>query len=674
MNPRRSLFVAGLFFLVPFLTWPGAARAETMILKGDDVTSIARGMSILEDPQNQWDWADLDSADVAGRFQASNGESPNLGLKHSTFWLKVTVHNAASAGTEHFLVLEYPLMDHIDLALRGPGGFQIERGGDQVVRSGRADWQRTARFPLKIAPGMTDTLYMRVQTEGAVQLPLYIYTAQAYHQWEREQLIWGGTLAGIIVVMLIYSLIYGLALRSLTHLSYVLFLLGAGVFFLTQLGMGLLLFWGPASPMTNPALVLSGGICIIGAGIFFPSYLNARQKLPEFRYAFWCVLFLGIALVLTAFFLPYRVGAILLIVSSPITAIVALLANLVGTMRRYRPAITGLIAWSAGALGFVLVGVKYAGILPANWLIDNSAALGTMLGIVLQALANADRVLFLQREQLRSVEKHKSELETRVIERTQELAAARTLAEAARKESDDLLAKILPVEIANELKRDGSVESLFHDEVSVLFTDFQGFTSMSARMRPDELVSHLDAFFSQFDEICLRNRMEKLKTIGDAYMCASGVPGPSLSHAIDACLTALEMREFIQSTSRLRSEAGLETWQIRIGIHSGPVTSGVIGNYKFAYDIWGDTVNTASRMESHGAPGEVNISEATYSLVKDFFECERRGETQVKGKGLLAMYFLRRIRPELSEQENGLIPNEEFIRRRVDISEGKGLF
>ncbi|MBL8020528.1 MAG: hypothetical protein JNM27_12740 [Leptospirales bacterium] len=640
----------------------GSLRAETLVLRPQiAMHAVSPYMSILEDAGDRLDWNTIRLKEMEAGFRPSPGLNPNLGLTHSTFWLKVTIRNEDPQRSDYFLVLDYPLMDHLDIQVPDGKSFQVIQGGDQLPRLQRGDWQRTPRFPLRIRNGETVTIYMRAKTEGAVQLPLFIRTPEALAQWEQWNIVWGGTLLGITAVMVIYSLLYGIALRSLTQLSYSLFLLGLGAFVLTQAGMGLILFWGPGNVLTNPSLVLAGGIALLGAGIFFPAFLNAGKIMPRLRYLVHFCIPLGMLLVAAAFLLPYRVGAALLIVSASYCAASTVFNNVIGVLRGYRLAKLCLVAWTPGALGFGVTIAKFSGAIPANWFTENAGTIGIMMGMVLQALANADRVVFLQREQLRIVQEHKDQLEVKVTERTEQLAETTAIAQAARKESDDLLAKILPGEVAEELKRAGAVESLLHDEVSVLFTDFQGFTASSESMLPEELVSQLDGFFSQFDEICLRNGMEKLKTIGDAYMCASGIPKLSSSHAVDACLTGLQFREFMLRTATLRAEAGLETWRIRIGIHSGPVISGVIGNYKFAYDIWGDTVNTASRMESFGAVDEVNISETTFALVKDFFECEPRGSIEVKGKGMQTMYFLRRIKPEFSRDELGLVPNDHLV-------------
>lgn len=230
--------------------------------------------------------------------------------------------------------------------------------------------------------------------------------------------------------------------------------------------------------------------------------------------------------------------------------------------------------------------------------------------------------------------------------------------------AEQLLRNTLPEKTANELKATGKVTPQYFESVSVLFTDFVGFTRISESMQPDELVQELDGCFSQFDEVVRRNNMEKLKTIGDAYMCAAGLPELNQAHAVDACLTALEFCAFMVQMAEIKSSLGVDFWKIRIGIHSGPVTAGVIGTNKFAYDIWGDTVNTASRMESSGTPGRVNISAATYALVKDFFDVEARGDVEAKGKGKIGMYYLTRIKPELSADAEGRIPNRRFSELR----------
>lgn len=218
-------------------------------------------------------------------------------------------------------------------------------------------------------------------------------------------------------------------------------------------------------------------------------------------------------------------------------------------------------------------------------------------------------------------------LEKKVQQRTQEI--------------ENLLFNILPEPIAIELRENDYAIPKNYDQVSVLFTDFKGFTQIAERMNPEELLEELDHCFLAFDEICERNNLEKIKTIGDAYMAAGGIPAANTTNAIDAVNAALEIGEFMRQWQAEKETKGETAWEVRIGIHTGRVTAGVVGKKRLAYDIWGDAVNLASRMESSGAAGKINISETTYQLVKDSFECEHRGKVSAKNKGEVDMYFVR---------------------------------
>ncbi len=242
--------------------------------------------------------------------------------------------------------------------------------------------------------------------------------------------------------------------------------------------------------------------------------------------------------------------------------------------------------------------------------------------------------------------------------------------EELRKEkelSDALLLNILPKETAEELKTKGQATPRFYRRVSVLFADFQGFTKVSENLSPNELVYELDKYFVKFDEIIEQYYIEKIKTIGDAYMCAAGLPIRNKSNPIDTVLAALEIQNFMNQLNKEKKAKNLPVWELRLGIHTGAVVSGVVGKKKFAYDIWGDSVNIASRMESAGEVGKVNISETTYELVKDYFTCSYRGKIKAKNIGKIDMYFVTGIKPEFSVKANGLIPNKKFQQILAEI-------
>jgi class 3 adenylate cyclase len=206
-----------------------------------------------------------------------------------------------------------------------------------------------------------------------------------------------------------------------------------------------------------------------------------------------------------------------------------------------------------------------------------------------------------------------------------------------RDRSDRLLRNILPVPIAERLKQSHDLIADDFEEATVLFADIVDFTRYSETVSPKQLISLLNSVFTEFDDLSLKHRAEKIKTIGDAYMAVAGVPIQCTNHAEQMAAMALEMGQVIQRYNR---DAG-KSFQIRIGLHSGPLVAGVIGKQKFAYDLWGDTVNTAARMESHGVPGEIQVTPVTYALLKPYYHFEERGFIDIKGKGLTQVFFLK---------------------------------
>lgn len=240
-----------------------------------------------------------------------------------------------------------------------------------------------------------------------------------------------------------------------------------------------------------------------------------------------------------------------------------------------------------------------------------------------------------------------------------------------QKKSDALLLNILPENTAQELKQHGFSRPNYHEESTVLFTDFVGFTKIAENMSPEELVAELDKCFSYFDQVSERYRLEKLKTIGDAYMCAGGIPSPNKTHALDCALAAIEIQAFMNQMKTIKESQGYPFWELRLGMHSGPLVAGVIGTKKFAYDVWGDTVNVASRMESSGTPGRINISGDMHQRIGLFFRTQYRGKISAKNKGEIDMYYLLGLKPQFAEDDAGRVPNKKFWHYYTAIQQGK---
>ncbi len=213
-----------------------------------------------------------------------------------------------------------------------------------------------------------------------------------------------------------------------------------------------------------------------------------------------------------------------------------------------------------------------------------------------------------------------------------------------KEKSDELLLNILPLETAEELKNTGSAQAKFYDSVTVMFTDFKDFTPKSKTMSANKLVAELHDCFSRFDHIIKNYNIEKIKTIGDAYMCVAGLPVVNTTHPFEAVNAAIELRDCMLAYNKEKEAMGEHGFDVRIGIHTGPVVAGIVGVNKFAYDIWGVTVNTAARLEQNSVANMINISASLYNIIKDAYDCELRGNIFVKGLGELPMYFVHGLK------------------------------
>ena len=268
---------------------------------------------------------------------------------------------------------------------------------------------------------------------------------------------------------------------------------------------------------------------------------------------------------------------------------------------------------------------------------------------------------------MRSIKRQKRRLAFLVEKRTKTVTRQKEQIEKQNKKielekqkAEELLLNILPAETAEELKNKGKARTRQYRMVTVMFTDIKDFTKIAETMKPVDLVKSLDSLFIKFDKIIEKHQIEKIKTMGDAYMAAGGVPLRDKENPINCVLAALEIQQYM---NRLKEEAEVKNssyWNLRIGIHTGDVIAGVIGSKRIAYDIWGNTVNIAQRMETSGESGRVNISESTYEYISPFFECSSRGKIPTKNTGEIEMYYVDRIKKHLSQDENGLIPNKKF--------------
>jgi len=354
--------------------------------------------------------------------------------------------------------------------------------------------------------------------------------------------------------------------------------------------------------------------------LFLTRYIRLKERMPRYF-----LIYVIISLVAGLFIFPamwFDMDPVLASNAQNIVmiswAIATIIPPVVLTFRKDQHARNLFVSIFILFVGAVVQILRDLMVLPHNFVTDNALQVGTLLfsGFLFYSLFQ--RIRAIQTE--------------RLVESTE------------RRKSDELLYNILPTDIANELKEKGEALARRIENVSVLFTDLQGFTEASSKMTPAGVVEELNVIFKEFDQICDQMKIEKIKTIGDAYMAAGGLSVSNGSSASQTVEAALLMAEFMERRELSQREKGAHGFKMRIGIHTGPVVAGIVGLRKFQYDIWGDTVNTASRMESSGLEGRVNISQDTYSRIKDHAEYrfESRGKIATKGKGEVEMYFVDR--------------------------------
>lgn len=294
-------------------------------------------------------------------------------------------------------------------------------------------------------------------------------------------------------------------------------------------------------------------------------------------------------------------------------------------------------------------------------------------GYVLGTLCVMDfQVRHLTHEQLESLRRLSRQLlaQLELRRRLVELDQAQQEAAAERERSESLLAGVLPGPVAEELKGGGKVATRYFQAATILFADMKGFTRLTELVEPAALINLLDQYFTTFDEICGRHQLERIKTMGDAYLAIAGVPRASSTHAIDASLAALEIQATVARMKAQREKARLPALEVRIGLHTGAVIAGLVGKRRFSYDIWGDAVNIAALMEANGVPGRINVSDTLAGQVASLFELEPRGSVDAKHKGAMGMHFLNGLSAGLAREPERWRPNERFAAERTRLLTG----
>ncbi|MBI2793871.1 MAG: hypothetical protein HYX66_04375 [Ignavibacteria bacterium] len=596
-------------------------------------------------------------ANILTRFTPYTRPIPNFASTPNNVWMMFSICNRSSE--KLYLHVGSAFMDHIEL--HRVRGSQFNWSEAEPVQFSGDDYQFAQReidistflFSLRIPRDSTYTYLLRVRSLQPLFFPLQVGTLDHFivnnHLLDFVQ----GLYFGVMLLIGLYNFFLFLGTRDVVYLFYIAYLLCITLF-MSLISMYAFEFFWPTYPIINKYAVASAALTMFASVLFTQAFLQTRKQAPllhKLSYVFIVIAAVDIVLV----FSPLKILG-LQVAQAGIMGMSVFLAStgVVIYRRGYHPARFYLLAWSFLIIALVFMILESLNITPVLPFI-NPGQIGSAFEATLLSFALADRINIYKRQreeaQLRLLKELESKadliarqnelLAIKVDERTIELRSANaqleetlSLVEREKKVSEELLLNILPAEVAEELKVKGHAEARLYGHVTVLFTDFVNFTGLAETMTPEELVAELNRSISAFDHIIENRGLEKIKTIGDAYLAAAGLPAEDPRHAFNAVLAALDIIRW------QTDPANSSRFLIRVGLHSGPVVAGIVGVKKYAYDIWGDTVNVAARMEQHCEPGRVNVSHDTYSLIKNEFQCDPRGEIEVKHKGLIRMYYV----------------------------------
>ncbi|MBL7811568.1 MAG: hypothetical protein JNL57_05045 [Bacteroidetes bacterium] len=627
---------------------------------------IGKFVSYIKDTAENITFHDIVSGKLDAAFVPCNQDAPNFGNVQLTTWNKFTVVNKSTH--EWILTVDNYSLDTLYFYYANASGqYNKIKSGRCLPLSSRKYKTCTYVFDLPVAAGDTAIFYLRVSS-FFMQYPLKIYTKEAFIESAHKKDSLEGMYFGMMLLIVLYNLFLFIYVRDHAYFYYIIYVL-FNALMIAQLKGYVADLWGDRFHFFwaySPAIIALSSFMAV---VFSQHILESKRYTPRLHKIMSFVFKPLLILVILLSIFGYNLEASLMnqIVGLPL-AIIMYVTSIVIYRQGNKFVRFYMAACWAYFLGVIIYVLKAFTVLPFTEFTNNAIEIGSSVQLIMFSITIADKVneyrkekAAAQQELVESMKKnemliteHNRMLETKVSERTSELKKSLTNLELSQIElqdknqiitrekqrSDELLWNILPEEVAEELKQKGSAEAKHYENVSVLFTDFKDFTNISEKMSPQQLVFEIHNCFKVFDEIVEKHNIEKIKTIGDSYMCAGGLPNPNNTHASDTVKAAIEIIEFMNDLNRQKKAKGLYPFEIRVGINSGPVVAGIVGIKKFAYDIWGDTVNIASRLENSGEPGKINISGSTYSLIKDQFDFTYRGKIAVKGKGEVDMYFV----------------------------------
>ena len=637
------------------------AQVPEILLENVNYRSTSTDLYVFEDPNGKYSIYEVAGSQFKPNFKKRSPDSINLSAATDVYWLNFRVRNNTDRDGEW--VFDFKYWNYINFYLESDQGFSEKKTGTYIPFNDRDYGVADNCFilvPLKA--GATKTCFVRLEVNRKTELvPTNLAfkatprTLVDQHEREVRGIIF--LFLGFYLVMFLYNFFIYFSTKDRAYLFYLGMIIAFSYYTLQNSGYLFSIFgFIEFLPERRTIFDALNTILVSVASILFVrEFLNIKERYPTwdriFKYTIVAILIMHAIKIV-----DFEIGLMLsnLISLFFIVCIVIVIVKSQG----YPSASFLLYAIMFSVVGSFINIFASLGLLPFNdFTVIYAMPIGSCAEMVLFSFALGNKIKILtqenERKQLQIIEqlqeneklqtKINRELEQKVYERTLAISQHEEILEKEKYKSDQLLLNILPEFTANELKDRGSTQPRSYPQVSVLFTDFVGFTKISEKLNPIELVRELDYCFRAFDDIVETNGLEKIKTFGDSYMAAASVPVEDLDGARKAVKTGLAMQKFMDKWNKEKVEKGEQAWELRVGIHTGPITAGVVGKKKFAFDIWGDTVNLAARMESSGEPNKVNISGTTFELVKDYFQCKHRGKVNAKNKGEIDMYFVEKL-------------------------------
>ena len=516
-----------------------------------------------------------------------------------------------------------------------------KEGGDQLPFAKRDIESRVLNFTVPFEISKDPVIYMRVHSISVMQIPVYLAPQRLFHMRDNETQIIMGIYFGIMLIMGFYNLFLFVSLREKIYLYYVLTVFFSILYMVSFHGYGYRHFWSENPYIQSKVIHLSGLTTIFFLNLFTVEFLDTKKFAPFLDKILKVLLIFSIPAFIISFILSSNVPIILINIISLFYPGVLIASGIIVLRKGNKAARLYLVGWGFAAIVGSFTVMRSFGLVQDHRLLNYLSLITGSLEVAFFSFALADKINILKKAKteaeeklISTLEEANQELEKRVKERTKELSRS-------NKQNESLLLNILPNHVIERIKS--------HDEVlivdtipfaSILFADVVGFTKLSQTVAATDLIILLNNVFSHFDVLTMVHNLEKMKTIGDSYMVVGGLPGTIDNHLEAMADLALDLLKFSHQQELIDLLMKYPDFKIRVGIHCGPAVAGVIGLEKIAYDIWGDTVNTASRMESYGLPEMIHTSKQVYDQLKGKYIFEKRGLIDIKGKGMMETYFL----------------------------------